>query len=113
MMLKMLATLKLATLKMCVERLPDGALPPDGAVLQAQEAEAMIPEYVNPLQWNEAMGVARQSCARVFRDGGAPIDALKAFGLDRRQGDAAGLTWDKAVTEVAEALCAKPVRRAA
>ena len=37
--------------------------------------------HVNPLQWHQAVGVARQSCARFFRDGGAPADALLAFGL--------------------------------
>ena len=37
--------------------------------------------HVNPLQWHQAVGIARQSCARFFRDGGAPADALLAFGL--------------------------------
>lgn len=73
----------------------------------------MSPEYINPLQWNEAIGIARQSCARVFRDGGSPVDALRAFGLGRQAGEAAQLSWDKAVAHVAEALCARPVRRAA
>ncbi|HRY06387.1 MAG TPA: hypothetical protein P5114_04650 [Hyphomicrobiaceae bacterium] len=73
----------------------------------------MIPEYINPLQWNEAMGIARQSCARVFRDGGSPADAMKAFGLARQAHKAAELTWDKVVACVAEALCSRPQRRAA
>lgn len=73
----------------------------------------MSPDYINPLQWNEAMGIARQSCARVFRDGGSPADAVKAFGLARREEQAAALSWDKAVVRVAEALCSRPVRRAA
>ncbi len=73
----------------------------------------MNPEYINPLQWNEAMGIARQSCARVFRDGGSPADAMKAFGLGRQGHKAAELSWDKVVAYVAEALCSRPVRRAA
>ncbi len=73
----------------------------------------MSPQYINPLQWNDAMGIARQSCARVFRDGGSPADALKAFGLARQASDMAGLSWDKAVAHVAEALCTRPLRRAA
>ncbi len=32
-------------------------------------------------QWHHATAVARQICARVFRDGGAPADALETFGL--------------------------------
>ncbi|MGD9668795.1 MAG: hypothetical protein AB7U75_07005 [Hyphomicrobiaceae bacterium] len=73
----------------------------------------MSPEYINPLQWNEAMGIARQSCARVFRDGGSPVDALKAFGFGRQADRMVDLSWDKAVAYLAEALCSRPVRRAA
>ena len=73
----------------------------------------MVPNYINPLQWHEAMGVARQSCARVFRDGGSPVDALLAFGLARDRAAAGDVTWDRVVSSIAEALCAKPARRAA
>jgi hypothetical protein len=71
----------------------------------------MGPHNVNPLQWHQAVGVARQSCARFFRDGGTPADALHAFGItdDARQaGD-----WGKAVESIAQILCAAPTRRAA
>lgn len=73
----------------------------------------MNPEYINPLQWHEAMGIARQSCARVFRDGGSPGDALKAFGLGSDARAMSAMSWDKAVARVAELLCAKPLRQAA
>ncbi len=71
----------------------------------------MGPDHVNPLQWHQAVGVARQSCARLFRDGGSPDDALAAFGLpaDARLHD----DWGKAVEAIAEVLCASPVKRAA
>lgn len=72
----------------------------------------MIPDHINPLQWHQAMGFARQSCARVFRDGGTPAEALKAFGIAVSLEDAK-LDWDKAVERVAEVLCAQPQRRAA
>lgn len=72
----------------------------------------MIPDHINPLQWHQAMGFARQSCARVFRDGGSPAEALKAFGITASAADAK-LDWDKAVERVAEVLCAQPQRRAA
>ena len=38
-----------------------------------------VPDYLNPIQWHQAVAVSRQECARIFRDGGAPQDALKAF----------------------------------
>jgi hypothetical protein len=70
----------------------------------------MGPAHVNPLQWHQAVGVARQSCARFFRDGGSPADALAAFGLapDAQAGD-----WGKTVEAIAQVLCATPLRRAA
>jgi hypothetical protein len=71
---------------------------------------SMGPGHVNPLQWHQAVGVARQSCARFFRDGGSPADALKAFGLAP---EATCSDWGKAVEAIAEVLCAAPARRAA
>ncbi len=71
----------------------------------------MIPEHINPLQWHQAMGFARQSCARVFRDGGTPAEALEAFGIAAKADGK--LDWDKTVEKVAELLCSQPVRRAA
>ncbi len=52
----------------------------------------MSPHHVNPLQWHQAVGVARQSCARFFRDGGTPADALGAFGVaaDERMAERLG-----------------------
>jgi len=71
----------------------------------------MIPQHVNPLQWHQAIGFARQSCARIFRDGGAPADALEAFGISQPREEAG---WDKAVELVAERLCRQqPMRQAA
>jgi hypothetical protein len=76
-----------------------------------EEANPMTPDHINPLQWHQALGVARQSCARVFRDGGKPADALAAFGLEadapRRQ------DWAHAVDLIAQSICATPMRRAA
>lgn len=67
------------------------------------------PAHINPVQWHQALGYARQACARIFRDGGAPADAAKAFGLDARDvGD-----WSRAVELIAESLSRAPVRRAA
>ena len=67
--------------------------------------------HINPLQWHQAVGIARASCARFFRDGGAPADALLAFGLPAD--DRAAQDRSRAVEAIAESLCAAPMRRAA
>lgn len=71
----------------------------------------MIPHNINPLQWHQSVGLARQSCARIFRDGGAPEDALRAFGLETF--DAGPTDWSKVVDLIADALSKVPERRAA
>ena len=67
----------------------------------------MIPDHINPMQWNQAIGVARQSCARIFRDGGLPKDALNAFGLGTEEAGMqdGGLEWSRAVEAIARSLC--------
>jgi hypothetical protein len=70
----------------------------------------MLPHRHNPVQWIAAVGYARQACARIFRDGGKPQDALLAFGLARAEGCR---DWSIAVDRIAELLCAPRLRRAA
>ena len=70
-----------------------------------------VPENCDPAQWHQAIGLARQACARIFRDGGSPADALRAFQMPVAQQKS--LDWSKAVTLIAETLCAAPMRRAA
>lgn len=67
------------------------------------------PDYINPVQWHQSIGYARQVCARIFRDGGSPSDAIRAFGL----AVPSGANWSKAVELVAQVLCARPLRKAA
>ena len=68
-----------------------------------------IPDHINPMQWQQALGAARQISARVFRDGGTPADALAGMGLAASQ----DITWEKAVDYIAGALCAHPLSMAA
>lgn len=68
------------------------------------------PQHINPLQWNEAVAMARQVCARVFRNGGAPKDALATFGL--KLDGTPPSDWSKTVDTIAHALC-HTMRRAA
>jgi hypothetical protein len=70
----------------------------------------MSPRYINPVQWQQAMGYARQACARIFRDGGSPAEALSAFGLAAVHTSA---DWSVAVDRIAQSLCAPAVRKAA
>jgi hypothetical protein len=71
----------------------------------------MTPEHINPIAWHQALGVARQSCARFFRDGASAEDAMRAFGADAAF---AGPTdWGKAIESIARVLCARPEKRAA
>ncbi|MDX2155280.1 MAG: hypothetical protein SFW09_02125 [Hyphomicrobiaceae bacterium] len=69
----------------------------------------MTPAHLNPIQWQQSLGLARQICARIFRDGGSAQDALGAFGLEPRS----GIAWDKAVELIAEAMTRSPRRHAA
>ncbi len=72
----------------------------------------MSPEYVDQMQWHQSLGFARQACARVFRDGGTPADALRAFGFASKA-DQVGNDWSKAVELIAECMCASPDKKAA
>lgn len=76
--------------------------------------DPMIPEHVNPMEWHQAVGIARQSCARFFRDGGTARDAMRAFGAEPATADTAhAADWGKAVEAIAFVLCARPEKRAA
>ncbi|MEW5962119.1 MAG: hypothetical protein AB1749_01005 [Pseudomonadota bacterium] len=68
-------------------------------------------QHINPVQWHQAVGYARQSCARFFRDGNTPEEAMRSFGL--ATDTAGGADWEKAVEAIAETLCAQPQRKAA
>ena len=67
------------------------------------------PTALNPIHWQQSLGLARQICARVFRDGGTPGQALVAAGLAFR----ADVGWDKAVEQIAETMSRATGRRAA
>ena len=67
-----------------------------------QEAQIMKPMHINPAQWDNAVGYARQSCARIFRHGGSPVDAMTSFGLAGRETKA---NWGNAVENIAMSLC--------
>ena len=70
----------------------------------------MTPRHINPQQWQHAIGIARQACAGIFRDGGSPADALEAFGIMTSE---SASNWQQAVESIAHSLCAVPLKRAA
>lgn len=67
------------------------------------------PAHANVIEWHQSMGLARQACARIFRDGGSPADALAVFGLAAK----ADVDWGRAVEMIAEKLSSPAARRAA
>lgn len=77
--------------------------------IQTMDAHEASPGHINPIEWHQSMGLARQACARIFRDGGTPSDALAAFGV-APGGD---VDWSRAVDIIAEALSTPALRRAA
>lgn len=68
-----------------------------------------VPDHVSPIQWHQAVAVSRQECARIFRDGGTPQEALTAFGLKAE----VAANWERVVDQIAGELCAHPMKRAA
>ena len=70
-----------------------------------------IQHHINPIQWQQAVGLARQTSANVFRDGGTPLDALSAYGL--AAAEHGEMSWERAIDHIAAELCAHPVARAA
>ena len=68
-----------------------------------------VPSHLNPIQWHQALAVSRQTCGRVFRDGGSPADVLATAGLTSTE----QINWDKAVDMIAEEICAHTLAKAA
>jgi hypothetical protein len=74
-------------------------------------SQSFTPNHVNPIQWQQTIGLARTACARIFRDGGTPVDALAAFGID--SASAADVDWSTVVDRIASSMCQPKLRRAA
>ena len=65
----------------------------------------MKPQHINPIEWQQAVGLARQNCARIFRDGGTPDDALRTFGLSTQASNDNENDWSATVTTIAHGFC--------
>jgi hypothetical protein len=74
----------------------------DAMTTQNMTSQNVTVQYPGSAEWDHATVVARQVCARVFRDGGAPADALDAFGLAHEEMHD---NWRAAVDSIAHALC--------
>jgi hypothetical protein len=70
----------------------------------------MSPHHINPVQWQQAVDYARQACARIFRDGGSPAEAVRVFGLCTSD---LAADWSTAVDRIAQSLCVPGMRKAA
>jgi hypothetical protein len=80
-------------------------------MIRAHQITDAVPANCDPALWDQSMGLARQACARIFRDGGSPSDALRTFAITTTQPNS--LDWSKAVSLIAETLSVTPMRRAA
>ena len=70
-----------------------------------------VSRHINEVEWAQANDRARHICARVFRDGGAPSDALVSHGVSE---NCDANDWGRAVDLIAQAICAQaPVNRRA
>jgi hypothetical protein len=65
------------------------------------------PANINPVQWSQAVGLARQAAARVYRNGGSAREAAESFGI--RLADVPDLSWDRAIEMMAERVCGSVV----
>jgi hypothetical protein len=74
----------------------------------ADNTPQIIPTNINPVHWNQSLGVARQACAHIFRDGGSPSDALAAFGIAAEKDQP---EWSTVVPVIAEILCTGPSKK--
>lgn len=70
---------------------------------EQQDVDMSTPKNISPVQWQQAMGLARQSCARIYRDGGNASEAMRSFGLGGRAHKR--VDWDAAVRTIALRLC--------
>lgn len=68
------------------------------------------PDYVNPVEWELALSMARSICADMFRKGGTPLDALRAYGIERSFSHP---NWQNAIDIIALANCHRAVAQAA
>jgi hypothetical protein len=84
----------------------DAPATPTGEVIRpeyTQDGDKMQHNrHISSVQWEQAIGYAREVCARIFRDGGTPRAALTAFGLS----EAGPIDWSTVVDRIALALCA-------
>jgi hypothetical protein len=63
---------------------------------------ALEPRHVHPLRWRQAIDVARETCARFFRDGRSLADTMRAYGFaPSRAAD-----WAQAINLIADLHCA-------
>jgi hypothetical protein len=65
------------------------------------------PANINPVQWSQAVGLARQAAARVYRNGGSAREAAESFGV--RLENAPETSWDRAIEMMAERVCGSVV----
>lgn len=64
---------------------------------------------INPVKWNEAIGLAEEFCADLAEKGCLPEDAVTAYGLSETA--SANGDWTKAAQLIALMLCSPAHQR--
>lgn len=59
---------------------------------------------LNPVQWNQALGMARKLCSDIFQEGGSPKDAVQTFGPSEMGDDIQH--WGHAINAIAFSIYA-------
>lgn len=78
--------------------------------MQVQEQVTTEPLFnVNPLQWNDAIGLANEFCADLAEKGCRPLDAVQAYGLSETA--VGSQDWEKAAQLIALMLCSPAHQR--
>jgi len=62
------------------------------------------PNNINPVEWEQGLVIARSICAEFFKNGGKPIDALKAYGIYHISSHP---NWQVAIDNIAYVKCTR------
>lgn len=60
------------------------------------------PDYVNPIEWELSLSMARSICADVFKKGGTAKDALRTYGIQQTHSHP---NWQCAIEIIAYSNC--------
>ncbi len=75
---------------------------------QVQTQTETYTHVLNPVKWDDAIGLANRYCKTIVNKGGAPIEAVRGYGVTDES--IAPTDWDNAAQIIALAMC-KPAHQ--